>query len=218
MENIKPYGIIYLIKNKLNEKCYIGQTVQALGKRIYRHRYKSNKKIMPISVAIKKYGWNNFETKLLSTCYSLEELNEEEKRMVNEYNTWSPFGYNLRAGNGKGSMSEETKLKISKSNKGKKRDEETKIKLSISHKGFKPTDETRKKLSKINKGKKPHENTMLGASIKNAKTYFLINDKNEKIQITNMKKFCLNNNLDRGYMSNLVTGKRYEYKGYKLFK
>lgn len=54
------YGIIYLLKNKINGKCYVGQTIKTLEERIYRHKYKSNKKIMPISFAIKKYKFENY--------------------------------------------------------------------------------------------------------------------------------------------------------------
>src|SRR3990172_7932248 len=126
----KLYGIIYMLRNTINDKCYIGQTIKTLEERIIRHRYKSDKKIMPISFAIHKYGFENFESPILKNCYSQHELDESEKELVNYYNTWSPNGYNLKAGNGRGAMSDETKLKISKANTGKKVSDETKLKLS----------------------------------------------------------------------------------------
>lgn len=210
------YGIIYLLKNKINGKCYVGQTIKTLEERIYRHKYKSNKKIMPISFAIKKYKFENFESIVIKKCFSQEELDASEIYFVNLLNTWSPYGYNLRAGKGKGALSDETKNKISLGNKGKKISEETRKKLSDSHKGYKVKEETKKKLSLINKGKKPHINTNIGASLKNSKKYILINSEGKLINIFNMKKFCKENNLQNTNMSSLINKKILFYKGYRL--
>jgi len=215
MEN-KLYGIIYLLKNKLNGKCYVGQTIKTLEERIYRHKYKSDNKKMPISSAIKKYKFENFESTVLKECFSQEELDTSEIYFVNSLNTWAPNGYNLRAGKGRGALSEETKRKIGLGNKGKKASDETKKKLSEAHKGFKVSEITKKKLSIINKGKKPHINTNIGASLKNSKHYILINPQGELINVFNMKKFCKENNLQNSNMSSLVRGKIKSYKGYRM--
>lgn len=54
-------------------------------------------------------------------------------------------------------LSEETKKKISESQKGKKMSEETRRKMSESQKGKKMSEETRRKLSESHKGKHPSE-------------------------------------------------------------
>ena len=39
---MKPYGIIYKITNKVNGKCYIGQTTKSLSDRWSKHKYKKS--------------------------------------------------------------------------------------------------------------------------------------------------------------------------------
>lgn len=128
----------------------------------------------------------------------------------------SPNGYNLNTGGKNKRHSEETKKKISESNKGKKVSEETRKKLSESHKGHKVSEETKKKLSKINKGKKPHINT-IKASIKyNEKTYTMKSPNGDIITFTNMKKFCVKNNLSNSKLCLVASGKRKTHKGWTL--
>ena len=56
-------------------------------------------------------------------------------------------------------MTEETKLKISLSLKGRKKTKETKMKMSLSQKGKKLTEETKNRISLSRKGKKPTDAT-----------------------------------------------------------
>ena len=48
------YCIIYIVKNTINKKCYIGQTWQNLDRRFYEH--KKQKKCPKLFNAINKYG------------------------------------------------------------------------------------------------------------------------------------------------------------------
>ncbi len=54
--------LIYLIKNDINNKVYIGQTTLSLKERIhnYRREYKYNKRHRPILDAMRKYGIEHF--------------------------------------------------------------------------------------------------------------------------------------------------------------
>ena len=110
--------IIYKIENKLNGKVYIGQTIGTLQHRIGQH--KSNaKRSSVISAAIRKYGWENFEAKIIDEAKSVEELNQKEVYWISYYKSVAPNGYNLEAG-GKNAINEEnTRLKISEANKGR---------------------------------------------------------------------------------------------------
>ena len=77
---------IYLHKNKINNKVYIGQTIQdnlndrwknGLGYKTCTYFYN----------AIQKYGWDNFEHLILEQGQNLtkEELNQKEQYYINLY-------------------------------------------------------------------------------------------------------------------------------------
>ena len=139
---------IYIHINKINGKVYIGQTNQ---KPEYRWNHGNGyKECTRFYAAIQKYGWNNFEHKILFTDLSLEQANDIEYDLINKYRAdEKEFGYNLdKGGNNKGTaietrlkqsqsallrpiVSKETKEKLSKVSKGIKRKEETKYKMSI---------------------------------------------------------------------------------------
>lgn len=84
-----------------NGKVYIGQTKQTTAQRWIRGKgYKGQL----VERAIKKYGWDNIEHKVLYSGLTEEEANEVEIRLISEYNsTDENFGYNLlNGGKGKG--------------------------------------------------------------------------------------------------------------------
>jgi group I intron endonuclease len=108
--------IIYLIKNMINNKVYIGQTITSLNNRRNGHIADSRRgKNTKISRALKKYGENNFIFGELVSCNNSDELNEMELYFINIYkSTEDDYGYNLRIGGECGfKVSEETKKKIS---------------------------------------------------------------------------------------------------------
>jgi group I intron endonuclease len=210
--------IIYKITNNINNKVYIGQTIETIKKRWSRHTWKCTIKrnAMAITNAIIKYGKENFIIEQIDIAKSIEELNEKEIYYIDLYNSMSPNGYNLVTGGGNKRLSELTKRKISESNKGRIVSDETRKKLSDSHKGVKLSDERRLKMSISNKGKKPSENT-INASIKShQKEYTLLNPEGEIITFINMAKFCRENNLSNAKLCLVASGKRKSHKGWTL--
>jgi group I intron endonuclease len=210
--------IIYKITNSINDKVYIGQTVESLKKRWNRHTWVCTIKrdAMAITNAIVKYGKENFSIEEIDKADDIEELNKKEIYYINLYKSMSPNGYNLTSGGSNKRLSEETKRKISKSNKGRKASEETIKKLSESHKGIKMSEESRNKLSMTNKGKKPSENTIRGSIEHNQKTYTMISPNGEVVTFTNMKLFCLENNLSNSKLCLVASGKRRSHKGWTI--
>lgn len=93
-------GIIYIITNKLNNKVYIGQTIQNLKDRWYRHCQKKclskAESNMAIKRAILKYGKENFTIEILETCDS-SMLNERERFYISKYDSYKR-GYNETIG------------------------------------------------------------------------------------------------------------------------
>jgi hypothetical protein len=127
--NDKMYGLIYKIQNNMNSKVYIGQTINNNGfNGRYSYNLEENTHNEHLKRAILKYGIENFEiTKEFDVAYSQEELNEKEIYWIEYYNsTDSNFGYNKRDGGNGGSLSVESKNKISKT-KQSNRDTITKI-------------------------------------------------------------------------------------------
>ena len=115
---MKVYGIIYLIRNKVNGKCYIGQTIGkgGFGGR-YKHNLAKNTHNQHLKNSIQKYGIENFEIiEEFDVAYSKEELNKLEYMYVKIYDLINPkYGYNKKEGGGNNRLSEETKQKISNS-------------------------------------------------------------------------------------------------------
>jgi hypothetical protein len=54
-------GIIYILENKLNGKCYVGQTILTFKERFGKHRHSNS----IIGKALQKYGSENFKEMLL---------------------------------------------------------------------------------------------------------------------------------------------------------
>lgn len=112
---------VYVIENSINDKLYIGQTIESVEKRFNRgHVPESHtlRKDMPLYHAMRKYGEDKFEAIYLIKCSSQEELDIKEAYWIKKLNTLAPLGYNIKEGGRGGKHSEKTKLKISKSNKG----------------------------------------------------------------------------------------------------
>jgi len=62
-------GFIYIIKNTINSKVYVGQTTVDLNTRWKEHlRHAKPKAEQVISRAINKYGRENFHMELLEQC------------------------------------------------------------------------------------------------------------------------------------------------------
>lgn len=174
---------------------------------------------MPVCQAIAKYGKDNFAIKELCSCVSQGELDEKEIFYTNELNTWSPNGYNLRAGHGKGIMSEETRAKIAAANIGKKATPEARKNMSEAHRGKTLSPEQRQKISEANKGEnnpffgKKHTQESID---KFSKTYTLISPNGEVMTIKNMAEHCRKYNLHKGNMNSMAKGNRPSCQGWRL--
>ncbi len=115
-------GFIYLHRNVINKKCYIGQTWQQPERRWRKAdpSYTTYKPCLAFYRALVKYGWENFESTILATATSEAELNALEERYMKEYDSLGENGYNIRElANGRAINSPETRARISKARKGK---------------------------------------------------------------------------------------------------
>lgn len=151
---------IYLIINQINDKKYVGQTIQKPQDRWKSHIHKTFNPNMAINHAMKKYGIENFKFEVIDECLTRDELNEAESKWIEYYDTFLGVGYNCTSGGEGYVVSEESKKKMSECSLGDKNHfygkthtEETKIKISETNKGHKRcvgrkySKETLKKMS-----------------------------------------------------------------------
>ena len=95
-------GNIYIIKNKINSKVYIGQTRVPINIRFSQHLSAARKGgHYALYKAIRKYGESNFFIELLETC-PIEDLNTREEYWISFYNAnKNKGGYNMTPGGSK---------------------------------------------------------------------------------------------------------------------
>lgn len=105
---------IYCVTNKLNNKSYIGQSVN-VEKRWKDHTDNLNYsyKKFAFQNAIVKYGPDNFIWQVIEEFETLDECNDAEEFYVAYFNTLAPNGYNLLPGGNNRKCHESTKKKIS---------------------------------------------------------------------------------------------------------
>lgn len=153
-----------------NNKSYIGIT-----KRHPKDRWRNGngyKNNIYFFRAIQKYGWDNFEHKILLRHLTKEQAEYAEKLFIEYWNLTNPlYGYNLESGgNLRKECSDVTRQRMSKAHIGKHLSLETRQKLSEARRGEKNpmygkpspmhgkhlTEEHRHKISKAQRGEKNH--------------------------------------------------------------
>jgi len=137
-------GFIYILT--YNQKQYVGQTVRVIEQRFKEHQ-RPDSSCRALARAIKKYGWDAFETHYFEVVDDWD-LDYIEMILIEELESLAPYGYNLKEGGGsRGKFSNETKQKMSEAkygrtgelapNYGKPKSEETKQKMSAAMSGEK---------------------------------------------------------------------------------
>lgn len=177
---------IYGIKNKQNNKWYVGQAVD-IEKRWRDHRKSSRQYTsagLKLQQAFAKYGHDEFEWVVLEECAPCD-LDEREVFWIAQKNSFKS-GYNMTLGGGgrRGyELSQETRAKIGAANRGannwlygKSLPQETREKIAKANKGKrtgqKASDETRQKQSRARKGQKftAEHRAAISAATRNKKT------------------------------------------------
>ena len=139
---MKKVSGVYQIKNTINNKLYIGSSVN-IKLRLQKHMSElrrgvhSNKHLLE---SFMKYGENNFEFSILEEVKDLNLLIPKEQYYLDLFKSYdNKNGYNLR--------------KIADSNHGYKHSKESIEKFRLASTGKTHTEETKKRISLANKGR-----------------------------------------------------------------
>jgi len=103
-------GCVYLITSP-SGKQYVGQTVRTIEERWREHAREAVKgagECRALANAIRKYGPEALDVRILHVSFDQDELNSLEAREITERRTLSPRGYNLKTGGAKGKPCSET--------------------------------------------------------------------------------------------------------------
>lgn len=206
---------IYLIHNKINNKCYVGQAKQ-LRKRLCAHlgHFNRGNRKYPIYKAFAKYGLENFEFTVLS-MYDKDDpelqtkLDADETKYIKEYNSYGATGYNQTYGGDAGitgyKMTDKQRKHISENSK--KQAQDGRFKIYVYNLNTK-TYEEYINIAELNN----HYNIKVHNAIKNLIVCkFLIVAKTQEQLEEKITKFKLNNYSNYVSKSVIIPEDFYEY-------
>lgn len=151
---------VYFIRNKVNQKVYVGSSID-IYRRWTRHKddlLKNKHHSIKLQNSYNKHGINQFEFLLAESAFNIKELQKTEQKWIEMFNSYvdgynsAPVAFEI----GLLPKTEEHKRKIGNAHKGRKLSEESKDKIrqkALGRKKKPMSDETKKKISEANKGK-----------------------------------------------------------------
>lgn len=192
-------GIIYIITNTINNKVYIGQTIQPLQKRWEGHTRKGSsfgERNMCIKRAIRKYGKANFTITKLEDC-PIDLLDEREKFYISYYDSYNN-GYNSTIGGKDGVKSP------------KLRKEEQLLCVELYQAGFSLRDIAKE--FNVDKATVKHILEINNIGLRLTRTYKFSSENRRQIledsQRMTRKEVMQRWNISKGYLSQLINGER----------
>ncbi len=159
---------VYVIKNKITGKEYVGVTTLtpeerfkvhvATAQGIHKSRYKNQPYFYRSLI---KYGAKAWKIRVVhSGCATKAGISKNERKFIAQLGTYAPGGYNTTLG-GEGTfgykMSDEAKQKLRELRLGTKHKSSTLRKMRESRKGMVFTKATRMKMSESQLGEKNHQ-------------------------------------------------------------
>jgi len=218
-------------------KLYIGYTSDTIDERWRIHLRDSKNKEWKFSKALRKYpNENQWKHEILiDNIPTLEEAKNLEVLCIFYYDTFIN-GYNSTiGGDGVGRLSEETKRKISKTQKDrfknpiirKQRSEQAifqwknpklrKLRSELTTRQFKDF-ESRREMSEKLKGRKQSEKQIKDKIKRQSLNWLIIYPNGKKKLIKNLNNFCKKNNLIPPSMYRVSSGIRKHHRGFSCKK
>lgn len=197
--NVPAYGRVYLITNLVTGKLYVGQTMKSVAQRWRAHVHATGNKrrLQPITAAIRKYGPDAFVIEELEVCADRATLNDAELRWATNLDTFAPVGYNLRAGEGTGSVSDVSRQKLRAL----------------------MTDERREALRQLWRGRRLPDAAYVNARAAQAarrRTWHLIDPSGSNTVIPDPGQLCRDLGLELGNLRAVAWGIRPAHRGWRL--
>ena len=179
---------IYGLRNKINGKWYVGQSVD-VEHRWVKYENGDCRKQRKLYNALKKYGWSNFEATIIEHCQDVEWiLDYREMYWIRHLNSMEN-GYNLTDGGRGGRKSLETRRLMSVWQIGKKHSDETKRKIGLKSIGRKFSKESNfSKGSGLRGKKRPPRSSDWSRKISQAKIGKHLSDDHRKKISDGLKK------------------------------
>jgi group I intron endonuclease len=145
--------VLYKITCSENGKVYVGYTSKTAEERFQSHLLNARwKKKTALYDAVRCYGNDAFAVEMLLECESHPEACEHEIRLIKEFNSVLPGGYNMTHGGDGVPLTEEQREAANAKKRGVCYPKQ--LEANLRRKGQKASEETRAKLSAIRKGRK----------------------------------------------------------------
>lgn len=145
---------IYGLKNKINNKWYVGQSAVSIAGRWNEYRRLQCYNQPKLLNALTKYGIDNFDKIILEECSGDQKLLDKREDYWIRHHDSVENGYNCRYGGANGKFSEEAKQRVREGCKKKVYTDELKKKLSENGKkgkGKAKSEETKQKMRESQK-------------------------------------------------------------------
>ena len=216
-------------------KSYIGQTCDFERRK---KQHQSTSCSPAFANAIDKYGFENFIEEILEEHLNIDDANIQESYWIDYNNTMSPNGYNLMTGGRNCEKTEEHSAKIGlareewfKTDDGiawkavlAKRIKDKQlydvhpllgVAMKQSSKDMMSATKLNNPTPRTEAGKlifkeKQEQNWANGVYDNRLKKYILISPDNIEYIVTNLKKFCIDNNLNYNSVTNIIDKRKYK--------
>lgn len=207
-------GIIYCAHCIISNKKYIGQTINTLDIRKYKHKNaaKNCKKKNKFYSALIKYGVDNFIWGVIEEV-KLEEMDEREKYWIEHFSTFK-YGYNSTLGGEKYCNPNSWKKFIIMDSNGKIYKDKNISSFCREH-NLSPAH-----LSSVISGKlKSHKGWKLPeTNLKKREHNIVLSPNNEIFTIKNITHFCKERDLSASHLVKVLNKKRKHHRGWTIYK
>lgn len=158
----RPYGVIYLVTNKVTGKIYVGQTISDIKARWKGHCNAG--KSSRLWHSIQKHGRESFTVEQIDSAETKEQLDDLERSYIALYDaTNKDVGYNFERGGSGAPRTKDVAARVAEKLRGRKVPLESVQKMAATKKGRPRTEAEQAvldRMAEINRGRKHTEESI----------------------------------------------------------